>query len=141
MDMPGTALSLGSMVLGLLQGQIGSLLHKLLDYKYKVKSLKADTYIKNVSSARNITNKRFQITRRIVFIMVVFTFCLLHILPGFTGIPVYTFYTESNGFLSLPFYGNTTVKVEGLRGFIITPALDYFLGAMAGLYCGGKNVW
>ncbi len=141
MDMPGTALSLGSMVLGLLQGQIGSLLHKLLDYKYKVKVLKADTYLKDVSSARNISNQRFQITRRVIFIMVAFTFCLLHIIPGYTGIPVYTFYTDSNGFLALPFYGGTSVKVEALRGFIITPALNYFLGAMAGLYCGSKNVW
>jgi len=138
MDMPGTALSLGSMVLGLLQGQIGSLLHKWLDYKYKVKALKADTYLKDVNIARNVSNKRFQVTRRIIFIMVALTFCSLHILPGYTGIPVYTFYTESNGFLALPFYGDTSIKVESLRGFIITPALNYFLGAMAGCIVGQK---
>lgn len=136
--MPGTALSLGPMVLGLLQGQLGSLLHKWLDYKYKVKALKADTYLKDVAGARNVNNKRFQITRRLVFLMLIFTFCFLHIVPGYTGIPLNLFTTESNGFVFWPFSGDTTTNVSSLRGFIITPTLCYLVGAIAGLYCG-KN--
>lgn len=137
--MPGTALSLSSMVLGLFQGQVGSLIHKWLDYKYKIKQLKSDTYLKDVQSARNVSNKRFQITRRVVFLMLVFTFCFLHIVPGYTGIPLNLFSTESNGFLLWPFTGETTTKAYSFRGFILTPTLCYLLGAICGLYCGRND--
>ena len=139
MDMPGTAISLSSMVLGLLQGQLGTLLHKWLDYKYKIKALKADTYLKDRDSARNVTNKRFQITRRTVFLMLIFTFCALHLLPGYTGIPLFLFNCETNGFIFWPFSGGTSTTLQSLRFFIITPTLCYVMGAITGLYCGKSD--
>jgi hypothetical protein len=140
MDMPGTALSLSSLVFGALNGQVVGLVHKWLDYKYKLKHLKADTYLKDKNNARNSGSARFQVTRRIITIMVISTFCFIHIVPAWTGIPVYVFYTESNGLFSSIFYGDSSIHVQDLRGFVITSALTYLVGMLAGLYYGINNV-
>jgi hypothetical protein len=100
----------------------------------------ADTYLKDKNNARNSGSARFQVTRRIITIMVISTFCFIHIVPAWTGIPVYVFYTESNGLFSSIFYGDSSIHVQDLRGFVITPALTYLVGMLAGLYYGINNV-
>jgi hypothetical protein len=140
MDMPGTAISLGSLVLGSLQGQIGSLVHKYYDYKHKIKSLKTQALLAEMQSARSINNKRFQITRRIVVLMLVFSFCLLHFLPAFMNTPLIVFSTETNGFLLWPFIGTKSVQISQINGFVLTPEICYFTGLVMGLYCGRSDV-
>ena len=140
MEMTGTALSISSLILGAVQGQLGSLVHKWLDYKYKIKSLKSETYLKNLESARNIKNERFQITRRYAVLLLVTTFCALHILPGITNIPMNLFTTDSNGPVFWPFYGSSTIKLIKVTGFVLTPELCYFTGLVFGLYCGKSDV-
>ena len=134
--MPGTALSLGSLVLGSLQGQVGSLIHKYFDYRYKLKDLKTQAQLAEMQSARGVTNKRFQITRRIVVLMMVFCFCLLHFLPALLHLPMVIFTSDSNGFLLWPFFGVQSVKMIEISGFVLTPSMCYFTGLVMGLYCG-----
>jgi len=141
MDMPGTALSLSAAIFGALQGQLGSLCSKWLDYKYKTKHLKAETYLKDLDSARNAKGKPFLITRRILALL---TGCYIFLGPIFAawwGIPIFSAYTESNGWIASLFYGMTTVHWESVRGYVMSPEQTYLASLTWTLYFGGKNVW
>ena len=141
MDMPGTALSLSAAIFGALQGQVGSLASKWLDYKYKLKHLKSDTYLKDIESARNAKSKPFLFTRRILAIMTVMYIFAGPALAAWWGIPVFSAYSESNGWISSLFYGMTTVHWESVRGYVMSPEQTYLASLTWTLYFGGKNVW
>lgn len=139
--MPGTALSLSAAILGALQGQIGSLLSKWLDYKYKLKHLKSDTYLKDMNNARNATGSQFLITRRILAIMTGLYIFIFPVFATYHGIPIVTAYSESNGWLSSLFYGMTSVHWIDVRGYVMSPEQTYLASLTWTLYFGGKNVW
>jgi len=113
--MPGTALSLSAAILGALQGQLGSLASKWLDYKYKLKHLKTNAYL------------------LYIFVGPIFA--------AWWGIPVFSAYSESNGWISSLFYGMTTVHWESVRGYVMSPEQTYLASLTWTLYFGGKNVW
>jgi hypothetical protein len=139
MELSGTAISLSAAILGAFQGQVGSLIHKWLDYKYKIKELKSKTYLEDKQNARNATGKRFLITRRILAVMIITTFCAIHILPGLVYVPAYIFYSESNGFLSSIFYGGSSIRIEKVMGFLLSPDFSYMVGLIGTLYFGINN--
>lgn len=141
MSMLGTDLTLISAVLGAVQGQVGSILNKWLDYKYKLKHLKADTYLKDMEMARNATGKSFLITRRILAIT---TALYIFIFPAFMswyGIPISTAFVDSNGVVSALIHGWTSVHWQTLRGYVMTPTQTYLSALVWTLYFGNKNVW
>lgn len=139
MDMPGTALSLSAAVLGALQGQVGGALHKYLDYKYHIKHLKASAKLQDLDNARNITIPDFLITRRILAIMIIGTICFLPFSGFFTGLPVFVFYSQSNGSLSSIFYGDYTIKIMPVNGVPVLPELSYLSALIGSLYFSSKK--
>lgn len=139
--MPGTALSLSAAIFGALQGQLGSFLSKWLDYKYKLKHLKADTYLKDKENARNATGKQFVFTRRVLAFITGFYIFIGPVFAAYYGIPIFSAYTESNGWLASLFYGLTTVHWESVRGYVMSPEQTYLASLTWTLYFGGKNVW
>lgn len=140
MDMPGTALSLSAAILGALQGQFGSLFNKYIDYKYKIKHLKADTYLKDMENARNATNKPYLITRRILAITTATYIFILPAVMSIMHIPISDAYVDSNGLFSAIFYGWTSMHWVELHGFVMTPTQTYLASLTWTLYFGGKNV-
>lgn len=141
MDMPGTALSLSAAILGALQGQLGSIAGKWLDYKYKLKHLKSTTYLQDIENARNVKSKPFLITRRILAVMTGFYIFVGPMFAAYHGIPIFSAYTESNGWLTSLFYGLSTVHWESVRGYVMSPEQTYLASLTWTLYFGGKNVW
>lgn len=141
LDMPGTALSLSAAIFGALQGQLGSFCSKWLDYKYKLKHLKSDTYLKDIQGARDTKGKQFLITRRILAIMTGLYIFVGPIFAAWHGIPIFSAYAESNGLISSLFYGVTTVHWESIRGYVMSPEQTYLASLTWTLYFGGKNVW
>jgi len=141
MNMPGTALSLSAAIFGALQGQLGSLASKWLDYKYKLKHLKTDAYLKDLANARSAKSREFLITRRILALITALYIFVGPIFAAWWGIPVFSAYTESNGWLASLFYGMTTVHWESVRGYVMSPEQTYLASLTWTLYFGGKNVW
>ena len=98
--MPGTALSLSAAIFGALQGQLGSLASKWLDYKYKLKHLKTSAYLKDLANARSVKSREFLITRRILALITALYIFVGPIFAAWWGIPVFSAYSESNGWIS-----------------------------------------
>lgn len=140
MDMPGTALSLSAAVLGAVQGQVGSVIHKWLDYKYKLKHMKTCATLQDLDNARHVNIKGFSITRRILSIMIIFTVCILPFSGYFTHLPVYVFYEQSNGFLVSLFSGDATIRLIPVSGIPVLPELSYLSALIGTLYFGSRGV-
>lgn len=142
MDMvTGTSLSLFASILGATQGQLGSLASKWLDYKYKLKHLKTDAYLKDIQSARNASNQPFLITRRILAITTALYIFVGPAVASWLQIPIISAYSESNGWLSSIFYGNSTIHWVSAQGYILAPVQTYLTSLTWTMYFGGKNVW
>lgn len=140
MDISGVDLSLHSAILGAVQGQIGGILHKFLDYKYKIKHLKTSAVLQDLDNARHINIKSFSITRRILAIMVVGTVCFLPFAGHFTGENTFVFYSQPTGLLSSLFYGDEIVKLTEAKGIVIYPILSYMAGLIVTLYFSFKTI-
>jgi hypothetical protein len=140
-DIPGTSLTLTAAILGAIQGQLGSLINKWIDYKYKLKHLKCDTYLKDMEMARSATGKSFLITRRILAVTTAAYIFVFPSLMAYLSIPISVAYVDTNGLLRAIWEGWNTMHWETLEGFVMTPTQTYLASLTWTLYFGGKNVW
>lgn len=136
MDILGASMALPAAILGGVQGQLGAILNKWLDYKYRCKI--ADD--KALQDARNTKGKAFLITRRFLAISTALYIFLGPYIASIYGIPVCFTYTESNGLFTWILYGATSVHIVEVRGFVITPCQVYLASLVWSMYFGGKRV-
>jgi hypothetical protein len=136
MDLSGVSMALPAAILGGVQGQIGAILNKWLDYKYQCKL--ADD--KALQDARDTKGKQFLSTRKILAISTVFYIFLCPYLSAWYGIPIFFPLVETNGIFVSLFSGATSTEMMQATGFVIMPFQIYLASMVWSMYFGGKRV-
>ena len=92
-------------------------------------------------AVREIKNEKFQWTRRVIALTLVFSVILLPKLSAmfFPNIEVIVGWTQWNpGFLF--FEGNEEIMWKSVKGLVITPLDTHLMSLVGGLYFGGSLV-
>lgn len=107
------------------------------EYLYKMSTLKNDSF----QAVREIKDVKFQWTRRIIALTLVFSVILLPKLVAIfsPGTEVVVGWTQWNpGFLF--FAGNEEIMWKSVTGLVITPLDTHLMSLVGGLYFGGSLV-
>jgi hypothetical protein len=132
----GVSMLLPAAILGGVQGQIGSFLHKWLDYKYQCKILDN----KALQDARDSKGKQFLSTRKILAVITSLYIFLAPSIAAWYGIPILFPLEETNGAVTWLFHGSTSVRIIEVKGFVIMPFQIYLVSLVWSMYFGGKRV-
>jgi hypothetical protein len=101
-----------------------------MDNQAKLRSEQQQLLAKDTIQNRESTNKFYQFTRRLIALILILSIVLYPLVSALLNIPFYLPYTDSNGFISSLFMGDSSVLFKEVPKGLIMP--NFLI--QAGLY-------
>jgi hypothetical protein len=121
---------IGTSLVTLLLGSATGLIKCYMDNQAKLRSEQQQLLAKDTIQNRESTNKFYQFTRRLIALILILSIVLYPLVSALLNIPFYLPYTDSNGFISSLFMGDSSVLFKEVPKGLIMP--NFLI--QAGLY-------